>query len=560
MELTRHTHKPYIKIDFEFLDCGILAFLPPPVLKTYLVLRRHLWRSQTSGRFMQRQAYQRGLLAASISYLYLGKQCGVSRRSAFRHVKELRKLGMLRTVNPAHVDPTYTGPALFVLGEWLTTAHGPLEYLYADALTTQAFDKMTQLVQDRKLEHVTQLDLQTRLAIVTTVFVSTDPESAETDDEDDVLSAEETEIVKEWIVSGPAKTGVQLPAASDNNEDKDEHDAEMGEEALKALQFDKIRNTEETENSGVTPPMTPMSLGGDTSDTPRCHPRHPVGVRSVTHKYIKKNREGTNTQNSNSTRAGRYAPRPHALEDLLTPDNTGQPLQGAGPQESQPAVDDRVADDGVAEVLVDTRYPVDVNPEPRAGQGVLADREKTGAKERVAQLDALKGRLTQGIREEQARLQEKAAMTAQRKAAAGINREKAKTVGVERYWISLLRQIYSEGTFSPWDVKTRVQVERLLEAHGEEGVKAGMMHLLYNWTHIRDRWKLRGLIPAIGLLVKFGDTLINEGRVFATVPLDVMSEWTKIKIQGPYTTVPPELEARYAREVLPKLRTLGLAR
>lgn len=171
MEISRTVQNHYLKTDFAFLDSGILNLIPAASFVAYLVLRRHVWRSADTGNTVQRTAYSQGMLVSSVSHKYLAQQCGVGESSTYRHIQDLVEHGVLHKLNPRTLDPTSGGPTAFVLGEWLETLHGPVEYLYADVLFTKAFRQLSQLVKDHGLQQIAQLDLQIRLDVLARIFV-----------------------------------------------------------------------------------------------------------------------------------------------------------------------------------------------------------------------------------------------------------------------------------------------------------------------------------------------------------------------------------------------------
>ena len=128
-------NRQFVLIDFEDLDNPeFMAFVRSPEFSTYLILRRHVWRSaETPHSAGLHEYYAQGWLATSLSRRYIAEALGgVSLRTVTADITNLLKRRVIRRV--VLEDNT----AIYLLGRWriIKEEEGEIyvEYYFLDAL------------------------------------------------------------------------------------------------------------------------------------------------------------------------------------------------------------------------------------------------------------------------------------------------------------------------------------------------------------------------------------------------------------------------------------------
>jgi DNA-binding transcriptional ArsR family regulator len=143
--MNSHFNRQFILIDFRLLeDRRFLKFLGTSEFATYLVLRRHVWRSrQPHSMGLDRLYARERKLACSLTREKISDVTGVAPDNISRHLSALEKRGVLRRLRTGR-------QSVFVLGEWIDVKGDgsyPLEWFYLEGLYGIAKRDLTQTVR-----------------------------------------------------------------------------------------------------------------------------------------------------------------------------------------------------------------------------------------------------------------------------------------------------------------------------------------------------------------------------------------------------------------------------
>ena len=114
MDVNAHFNSQFVMIDFELLDNQeFMRFVGTTAFSVYLVLRRHIWRSEEREHAAGlHELYAQGLLTCSVSVATLAERIGVSTRSIKEATTRLERLRI--------VHSRVTGrEKVYTLGEWV---------------------------------------------------------------------------------------------------------------------------------------------------------------------------------------------------------------------------------------------------------------------------------------------------------------------------------------------------------------------------------------------------------------------------------------------------------
>jgi DNA-binding Lrp family transcriptional regulator len=110
----------FIKRDFAFFDCGLLALMNAITLHVYEVIRRFVQRSEKIASAETRALRDDGKVVAFVSQSTVAEYLGVSRETVNRHIKQLKDLGWIQVVWASNQDT----PSNYILGDTLLDSQG----------------------------------------------------------------------------------------------------------------------------------------------------------------------------------------------------------------------------------------------------------------------------------------------------------------------------------------------------------------------------------------------------------------------------------------------------
>ncbi len=114
MDVNAHFNSQFVMIDFELLDSPqFMRFVGSAAFSVYLLLRRHVWRSQEREHSAGlHDLYAKGLLTCAISVATLAEKTGLAVRTIKEATAKLEGLGI--------VQSRVTGrEKVYCLGEWM---------------------------------------------------------------------------------------------------------------------------------------------------------------------------------------------------------------------------------------------------------------------------------------------------------------------------------------------------------------------------------------------------------------------------------------------------------
>src|SRR5215204_3248207 len=126
---TDRFNRQFILIDFRDLEIpDYLAFVRSPEFSTYLLMRRHIWRSRQPHHMGLEALYSQGFLACSLDRERMAEQLGgVSTRTVSNDLVALERRGVIRVRATGRQN-------IYVLGWWGEEEGVYYEAFYADRL------------------------------------------------------------------------------------------------------------------------------------------------------------------------------------------------------------------------------------------------------------------------------------------------------------------------------------------------------------------------------------------------------------------------------------------
>ena len=154
-------NRQFILLDFADLDNpDFLSFTRSPEFSTYLVMRRHVWRSRDPHYMGLHQLYATGFLACSLERDQIAELLGLSLVSISNDIQALVRRQVIESRRTGRQN-------IFVLGRWVEDAGAYYEHFYLDRLYVRSKETlMSALPGGRDKENLTSDDNPTRLADV----------------------------------------------------------------------------------------------------------------------------------------------------------------------------------------------------------------------------------------------------------------------------------------------------------------------------------------------------------------------------------------------------------
>jgi hypothetical protein len=88
----------FVRKDFAFYDCCIIAVLPPRLFQTYDLLRRHAWEGKIPINFLPEAGLRdRGFVFSVLSRKTIGAMLGIDTKTVGEHLGVLKKLEWIKS-------------------------------------------------------------------------------------------------------------------------------------------------------------------------------------------------------------------------------------------------------------------------------------------------------------------------------------------------------------------------------------------------------------------------------------------------------------------------------
>lgn len=128
---TERFNRQFILVDFEDLDNPeFMEFVRSPEFSTYLLLRRHVWRSDKPHSLGLHEYYAQGHLASSLSREKIAESLGgVTPRTVTKDINALIQRGVIKSITTGRGN-------IFILGKWAVDEEEGVyyEYFFLDRL------------------------------------------------------------------------------------------------------------------------------------------------------------------------------------------------------------------------------------------------------------------------------------------------------------------------------------------------------------------------------------------------------------------------------------------
>jgi hypothetical protein len=156
---TENFNRQFILLDFADLDNpDFLSFTRSPEFSTYLVMRRHVWRSDEPHYMGLHDYYARGYLACSLEREKIAELLGLSLVSISNDIQALQRRTVIESLRTGRQN-------IFVLGRWVESEGAAYEHFYLDRLYVRSKENLiSALRDDRNKENFTSDDNLTQLA------------------------------------------------------------------------------------------------------------------------------------------------------------------------------------------------------------------------------------------------------------------------------------------------------------------------------------------------------------------------------------------------------------
>ena len=492
----------FLQIDFGVMDMGLFKILGATETLVYMALRRFVWRDPELGGTRSkrlRTAIAAGKLVAHVSQKKLAEYVGVSRSYVHRALNELRKLGVVTVLEDEDKKKKPRQASLhYVLGEMVPGRRGgQLESYYLDEVTRTAWEEL-QVYAEKEGERPLEIEMEERREIMGRHLqrLVRGP--------DDPTDYSDTPV---GVGSPPLRTIVTPPPAPSDTVIREQENKELLRENRRTRESEQERASALTRTSGVDH-FSPSEEVASAEET--------------------EHGESQEEQVDNHKLFCEELP-----PGLRGAKGRERGLRGAKPLE-------RKMLSGAKGVKREDSTPHTLS----------------GAK--LAKLEELRTASEQKKRQAaQERRTGAQASPSHPKSATKQQRENAGRLWA--IWAALLDQHYPRALAAPWKGTNARYVRELSDTYGVEAVAAGFQYLVEGWSGISERFtKGRTKTPAVSLLHRFADELMNAGQYYAEYR-EAVQAWTTWQAAHPGNPYPPEdLQKGYlvAQE---GMKTLGMA-
>ena len=154
-------NRQFILLDFADLDNpDFLIFTRSPEFSTYLVMRRHVWRSTEPHYIELHNYYTRDYLTCSLEREKIADLLGLSLVSISNDIQALQRRAVIERLRTGRQN-------IFVLGHWVEAESATYEHFYLDRLYVRSKESLISELQDaRSKESFTSDDNPPRLSEV----------------------------------------------------------------------------------------------------------------------------------------------------------------------------------------------------------------------------------------------------------------------------------------------------------------------------------------------------------------------------------------------------------
>ncbi len=154
-------NRQFILLDFADLDNpDFLSFTRSPEFSTYLVMRRHIWRSRDPHYMGLHTLYADGFLACSLEREQIAELLALSLVSISNDIQALQRRSVIESQRTGRQN-------IFVLGRWVEDEGATYEHFYLDRLYVRSKENlMSDLRDNRTKENFTADEKPARLSDV----------------------------------------------------------------------------------------------------------------------------------------------------------------------------------------------------------------------------------------------------------------------------------------------------------------------------------------------------------------------------------------------------------
>jgi hypothetical protein len=488
----------FIKRDFAFYDSCVLAVLGPTIFNIYEVLRRFVWRSETTGPTKVRTLLKQGKLVARVRQRTIGEYLGLTRETINRSFRLMRDLGWVSKVE----EGKSSGDAsTFQLGEVILDSSGcKHEAFFADAWMQMLWESMVKGAKAcfRGTEGFTE-DL------------GLEEDEPEPDEGGDALGRKcvrnlhpdrRTEMVRDFLFQRGVAVGEEPPCDPDD--------------------------------TGV---CGPRHRGMTLTAQPPHPPVMPASHNRIEN-YTPSECSDLSREEGNCEARGPLAPL--ALAASPDPHDPHAP-DPHDPHAPTTVVEDSAADVGASKESSDNPSDHVVVPFPQATQDFVTRLRKANQAEARSSGEQ--------------RMREKRTKEEKAKNLLGGDGKLSRKVmaGLETLWLKGFSKTFPGLKTMPWGPPEKHMIEKLVlgpngkHGYGEEVVGLSLKYVLLEWVGIKNRFlKGNGLAPSISFLYHHHGTLCIEAQRWIEL-LKRMQEYEAWNQQHPGTPAPSALTMGYAQ-------------
>ncbi len=147
-------NRQFILLDFADLDNpDFLSFTRSPEFSTYLVMRRHVWRSTEPHYMGLHDYYTRGYLTCSLEREKIADLLDLSLVSISNDIQALQRRAVIERLRTGRQN-------IFVLGHWVEAESATYEHFYLDRLYVRSKESLISELQDARSKESLISELQ----------------------------------------------------------------------------------------------------------------------------------------------------------------------------------------------------------------------------------------------------------------------------------------------------------------------------------------------------------------------------------------------------------------
>ncbi len=172
-------NRQFILLDFTDLDNpDFLSFTRSPEFSTYLIMRRHIWRSRDAHYMGLHEYFAKGYLACSLDREKIAEWLSLSLVSVSNDITALTRRTVIESLRTGRQN-------IFVLGRWVEDEGAYFEHFHLDRLYIRSKENLISgLLDGRNKENFTSDDNKTRSSDVKKVLRNNREENREPNKEE----------------------------------------------------------------------------------------------------------------------------------------------------------------------------------------------------------------------------------------------------------------------------------------------------------------------------------------------------------------------------------------